>query len=127
MKIRDFQTSDIPPIRKLYTTQGYGFQFPDLEHPLVLVKKCVVDERDLVHMAAFGRLHISALMFVDPAWRTPLERYEAVKRLQEAMIAEAGEKYGLDMATTQMEGRFAERMKDQGWYRGWGEMYYREF
>jgi hypothetical protein len=33
---------------------------------------------------------------------------------------------GLDIATTQMEGRFAERMKEMGWIRGWGEIFYHD-
>jgi len=73
----------------------------------------------------FGRLFISAVLFVDHTWLTPQERLEALTLLQSAASQDARLR-GLDLMATQMEGRFAERMRDLGWTRGWGEMYYRD-
>jgi len=44
--------------------------------------------------------------------------------LQSAAMEEARSR-GLDIAATQMEGRFAERMQDLGWVKGWGELFFR--
>jgi hypothetical protein len=124
--IREFKPSDLEQILRIHEGAGRPFKFPNLTHPLMVVKKCTVDDEDQVRLACFGRLHVSALLFVDKLWKTPRERMEGILELQREMTKEAGEKYGLDIATTQMEGRFAERMKDFGWNRGHGEMYYRE-
>jgi hypothetical protein len=75
-------------------------------------------------MAVFGRLFISALLFVDHTWLSPKERMNALLVLQSAALEEARAR-GLDIAATQMEGRFAERMQDLGWVKGWGELFFR--
>lgn len=120
--IREYKPQDLAAIKRMH--QG-KFELPDFEHPLVIVKKCVVDDRDVPRLAAFGRLHVDAMLFVDHAYRTPTERFEELKELHAAMFQEAGEK-GLDVATAQMEGRFAERMKALGWIRGSGDLYYHD-
>jgi hypothetical protein len=98
---------------------------PQLDHPLMLVKKVMADEHDEPRMAVFGRLFISALIFVDHSWLTPRERLEALTLLQGAAMADARSR-GLDIAATQMEGRFAARMEEMGWVKAWGEMYVRD-
>ena len=124
--IREYTSGDLAEIKRIYRDEGYTFELPNLEHPLMLVKKVLADERaDHVRMAAFGRLHISALLFVDRKWGAPEQRLIAIRELQDEMLKGASE-FGLDIATTQAEGRFAERIeKDLGWTRGWGTMYYR--
>jgi len=121
MRIREYAAADLEAIKRIHNGK---FELPDPAHPLMLVKKCLVDDEERVRMAAFGRLHISALLFVDPKWSTPETRLEAIKELQKDMDAQAGA-FGIDIATTQAEGRFAERLKDLGWDRGYGEMFYR--
>ena len=121
--IREYQPSDLAAIEQMHN--GNGFVMPQLDHPLMIVRKCMVDEDDVPRLAAFGRLHINALLFVDHHWKTPAERLEALKELQTNMLEE-GRSHGLDIATTQMEGRFAERMKDLGWSPAWGELYYHD-
>jgi hypothetical protein len=123
MRIREYKPEDLAAIKKLH--EGHDFDLPNLMHPLVIVKKCLVDDDERVRMAAFGRLHISAILAVDPTYATPELRLEAVKELQKDMDATAA-KFGLDIATTQADGRFAERLKeDLGWTRGYGQMFYR--
>lgn len=120
-QIREYTAADLAAVKRLH--KG-GFEFPDLTHPLVLVKKVLVDDADKVRMAAFGRLHINAMLFVDGRYKTPDERLAAIEELQKDMIAQAAT-FGLDIATTQAEGRFAERLRDMGWTRGFGEMFFR--
>ena len=123
MTIREFSPKDLKDIEAMHGNPAY--QMPDLEHPLMLVKKVMADEHDEARMAVFGRLHINALLFVDHSWLTPRERLDALTMLQAAAMDDARAR-GLDIATTQMEGRFAERMKEMGWIRGWGEIFYHE-
>lgn len=123
MRIREYRTSDLEFIEALHGNPAY--EMPHLDHPLMLVRQVLVDDNDVPRMAVFGRLHINAILFVDHSWRTPQERFEALKELQASALQEARMR-GLDIATTQMEGRFAERMQDFGWVRGWGEIFYHE-
>lgn len=121
MRIRPYSSGDLAAIKRIHNGK---FELPDPSHGLMLVKKCLVDDDEQVRMAAFGRLHISAMLFVDPTWESPKIRLAMIKELQKDMDATAGA-FGIDIATTQAEGRFAERLKDLGWTRGFGEMFYR--
>jgi hypothetical protein len=120
MTIREFSPKDLKDIEAMHGNPAY--QMPDLEHPLMLVKKVMADEHDEARMAVFGRLFISALIFVDHSWLTPRQRLDALTMLQAAAMDDARAR-GLDIAATQMEGRFAERMQEMGWVKAWGEMY----
>jgi len=127
MRIRDFAQSDLERLKKIHQSNGHKFELPNIDHPLVLVKKVIVDEMDSPRMVALGRLHINAMLFVDPYWGTPEGRLQAIAALQDEMMREAAEK-GLDIATTQAEGRFAERLAEPPlkWTKGFGEMFFRE-
>lgn len=120
--IRQYKPEDLEAIKRMHSGE---YPIPDFEHPLVILKKCLVDENDIPRMAAIGRLHLDATLFVDHSWRTPEERLEALKRLHNAMFEEAGTK-GVDIVIAQAEGRFADRLKDLGWTRGPGELYYHD-
>ena len=123
MIIRKFKPEDREKLEALADNPAY--EMPQHEHPLMIVRTVVADGDDKPRMAIFGRLLIEAVLFVDHSWGTPAERLEALKTLQEHAMDEA-RSHGLDIVTTQMEGRFAERMHQLGWKRGWGEVYYRE-
>jgi hypothetical protein len=127
MRIREWASDDLDQLKAIHRMNGYGFELPNIEHPLVLVKKVLADENNVARMVALGRLHINAMLFVDPHWNTPEYRFNAIVALQEEMLRDAGEK-GLDIATTQADGRFAERLTMQpfNWTRGWGTMMYRD-
>lgn len=121
--IREYKPSDLKAIEAMHGNPAY--QMPQLEHPLMLVRQVMADDDDRPRMALFGRLLIEALLFVDHSWLTPEERLIALMNLQESAMAEARRR-GLDIVTTQVEGRFAERLKEMGWIRGWGEIFYHE-
>lgn len=124
MRIREYTAADLARVKQL--AHGAAFELPDLRHPLVIVKSVLEDDDGAVRMAAFGRLHVSALLYVDPEYKTPEFRLAAIRELQKEMDGKASA-LGLDIATTQAEGRFAERLeKDLGWIRGFGQMFYRE-
>jgi hypothetical protein len=121
--IREYKPEDLAAIERLHANPAY--HMPNLDNPLMLIRRVLVDENDRPRMAAFGRLHVNALLFVDQSFGTPAERLEAIKLLQSDMIEHAAA-MKLDIATTQMEGRFAERMQELGWVRGWGDLYYHD-
>ena len=119
MHIREYRSEDLEDIKRMH---GKDYVMPSPDHPLMIVKKVMADEHDVARQAIFGRLFISALLYVDHTWVTPKERLDALIRLQEAAM-DAGKSAGLDIAMTQMEGRFAHRMQQLGWVRGWGEVF----
>lgn len=119
--VREYKSSDLKAIEAMHGNPAYVM--PQLEHPLMLVRQVMADDDDRPRMALFGRLLIEALLYVDHTWLTPSERLTALMSLQESAMAEARRR-GLDIVTTQVEGRFAERLKEMGWIRGWGEIYY---
>ena len=121
MRIREYTPADLETIEKLHNG---GFELPDFSHPLVIARKVLVDDDERVRMAAFGRLHVNAMLFVDKTYKSPAERLEAVNELQKELLAR-GRALGLDITTTQAEGRFAERLEDMGWVKGFGQMFYR--
>jgi hypothetical protein len=120
--IRDFQDKDLEVLRKLHRQSGAKFEIPNINSPLVIVRKVLDD--DGAKMICIGELHISAMMWVDKNWKTPQERLDAVKELQNEMMVEAA-KFGIDTATTQADGRFAERLVEMNWTEAAGKMFYR--
>jgi len=95
--IREFKPSDLAAIEAMHGNPAYTM--PQLDHPLMLVKKVMADEHDEPRMAVFGRLFISAVLFVDHTWLTPQERLEALTLLQSAASQDARLR-GLDLMAT---------------------------
>lgn len=122
--IRNYKPEDLAAIEAM-VPGDVGYKMPQLEHPLMLVRKVLVDENDRPRMAVFGRLHVNALLFVDHGWRGPQERLEALKALQTAAMDEARDR-GLDIATTQVDTRFGARLLEFGWIKGYGEIYFHD-
>ena len=125
MKIRDLTEADFDRIREIYRERKYEFQLPDPKHPLVLIKKGLIDDEKLV-MAAFARLQLNAFLIVDGKWKTPIDRLEGVELIEEAMIS-AATAFGLDEGSIQVSKRFGQRLEALGWKQGLGVTYTREF
>lgn len=121
MLIRPYKPEDLEAITRLHDNPAY--QMPDLNHPLMVVRRVLVDENDVPRLAGFARIQANVVLFVDHSWLTPLERLDALEKLQNDMLNE-GRIIKLDIVTTQMEGRFAERMQQLGWIKAWGDLYY---
>jgi hypothetical protein len=122
--IRDYKPEDFERVKQIHQTRGYGFVLPNLEHPLMVTRKVLADEQDRVIMCVLGRIHINAILLVDGTWGTPETRLAGIVELQNEAMKAAGA-LGLDIATTQADGRFAERLKEMGWQKGFQEMWYR--
>ena len=122
--IRQFEPGDLQQIQRIHAAKGYEFALPDLNTPTMILKKVVCDENNCAKIAAFGDLHLSIMLLVDPSWGTPEDRLRGVMELQAEGFAEAG-RMGLSIAMTQMDGRFADRMKTMGWIEAPGRLFYR--
>jgi hypothetical protein len=124
MSLRNYQSGDLEQIQRIHAAKGYEFALPNLTNPTVILKKVIVDEQNRARLCAIGDLHLSVMLLVDPTFGTPEDRLRGVMELQAEGFAEAG-RMGLSIAMTQMDGRFAERMKAMGWIEAPGRLFYR--
>jgi hypothetical protein len=123
-QIRDYRPEDFERVTEIYQTKGYEFALPDLNTPTMILRKVVTDSDNRVRLCALGDLHLNVMLLVDPTWGTPEDRLRGVMELQAEGFAEAG-RMGLSIAMTQMDGRFADRMKAMGWIEAPGRLFYR--
>lgn len=114
MRVRDYLASDFDRVKDIYLQRKYEFELPDLDHPLILSRKVLVDSEDIVRLAAFARLQVNAYLLVDGKWETPKMRLESMEKLQGAMIDRC-KFFGVDEASAQVEPRFARRLKGLHW------------
>lgn len=126
MRIREYTKQDLDRATELHRRGKHEFELPDPEDPHVVVKKCLVDERGIVRLVAFGRVQANAYLLVDGAWKSPQERLEAIEILEYAMVEQA-RIAGLDQVTAQVDPRFGRRLQQLGWERSIGVTYHREF
>jgi hypothetical protein len=124
MRIREYSDADLARIKLLHSK--HAFELPDPADARVVIRKCVVDEKGIVRLAAFGRAQLNAYLFIDDEWRTPEERLEAIEILETAMIEQA-RILGFDQTTAQVEPRFGQRLKNFGWGKSPGETWHKEF
>ena len=122
--IRQFEPGDLQQIQRIHAAKGYEFALPDLNTPTMILRKVVTDSDNRVRLCALGDLHLNVMLLVDPSWGTPEDRLRGVMELQAEGFAEAG-RMGLSIAMTQMDGRFADRMKAMGWIEAPGRLFYR--
>lgn len=112
--IRDYRGSDYDRVVEIFRQREYEFKLPDLDSPLMLTRKVVVDSDDVVRIAAFARLQVNAYLLIDDTWATPQGRLDSIGMIQDAMT-ERCRFFGVDEASAQVHPRFARRLKKIGW------------
>ncbi len=114
--IRDMLPSDIPEIIEIYTEQGFAYSIPDLNDPLILVKKVrEVDGR--VVAALFLRLTAETFLLVQGS---PVEKGRAIEELQPEVIREAWQKGLSDIVCVippEIQESFGPVLQRLGWSR----------
>lgn len=110
--------------RELHRQTGMDYQLPDLESPLLLVKKAVADGEGRLLGFCVLKLTAECMVTLDPDLR-PEEKMEVMTTLSPVVIGEAW-RLGLDevMATIHqdVEKRFTKRLGELGWSKdrdGW--------
>jgi hypothetical protein len=126
MRVREYQEKDLARIEELYDKQKADFELPDPFDVRVIIRRCLVDDREKIQLVGFGRVQLNAYLLIDGAWRTPQERLEGIEILEASMIAEAKIK-GFDEVTAQVSKRFGARLKDLGWAKSQGQTWHRKF
>ena len=66
IRLREWTPEDDADLRAIHAAQGLGYEFPQLETPLFVVKLVAVDENGKVRGAVFARLTAEIFCIIDP-------------------------------------------------------------
>jgi hypothetical protein len=115
MTIRDLEISDLPALMAIHQAQGIDYRFPNLTHPLFLVRKVAVDGDRIVGSLVL-KLRAEAFLLVEGS---PEEKWRAIQELQPAVLQEAWDK-GIDEVDCAVpdEIGFQKRLEQMGWTAG---------
>jgi hypothetical protein len=141
MRIREYAPGDLDDLRRLHAAQGFGYPFPDLDHPLFLSKLVLEDHGDAgprreegepnslpeksspaapprVVMAVLQRITAETYLLHDPADGTPRLRWQRFLALHEAALRNARAR-GLEDVQAFLPPRvaraFGRRLTGLGW------------
>jgi hypothetical protein len=117
--IREYHPRDLARIAELHELCGFDYKLPDLEKKSFAVKRVFADQEG-IHVAAFLRMTSEAYLLMDPNWRTPAFRWEALKEVHEDVRRVARDRGIEDVhcwLPPELEKRFAGRLKSLGWDR----------
>lgn len=112
--IRDFCQEDLEKLKEIHASQGFDYALPDLNHPLILVKK-VREVNGRVVAAEFIRITAETFLLVGGS---PVEKARSIEELEPEVNREAGEK-GLEdrvcVIPPEISESFAPVLKRMGW------------
>jgi len=124
MRIREFTPGDESALRALHASQGFEYEFPDLQDPLFVTKLVLLDQRDgapeSITAAALLRLTAEAYLLLDPRDGTPRRRWERLLALHGATAEDTWQKDLNDVHAWLPPGisrRFGRRLGSLGWVR----------
>lgn len=114
--IRDYQPGDLAQIKEIHRAQGFGYDLPDLDSPLCLVKKVRVEGGRVV-AAMFLRITAETFLLVQGS---PESKGRAIFELQPEVLREAFEKGLADIVCVlppEIADEFGPVMQDErlGW------------
>ncbi len=112
MTVRDLDISDLPALMGIHERQGIDYQFPNLMHPLFLVRKVAVDGDKIIGSLVL-KLRAEAFLLVEGS---PEEKWQAMNELQPVVLEEAWAK-GIDEIDCAVPEsiRFQKRLEQGGW------------
>lgn len=124
MTVRDLEPSDFPAVQTMHEEMGLDFRFPDLSHPLFIVKKAAFDDSGKLCGVCVLRLTAETMLWLDPS-ETARGKMETITSLQPAIL-QAAWANGLDEIEARIfetvETRFQKRLNQLGWSKnrsGW--------
>jgi|SRR5208283_2742192 len=118
MEVREFTANDLRRIEELHRNSGYEYVLPPVLSDQSFFSRRIVGDAEDVAAAAFLRLTAEPYLIVNPNWRTPAWRMEALRKIHEACRQDAIRK-GVGEVTAflppQVEKRFGKRLLRMGW------------
>lgn len=88
MRVRHYRESDFEVLKRIHETQGFEYDFPNLDESQFVVKAVLVDENDVPVQAVLARQTIELYMLSDSSRGTPGERLEWFSWLNVAVRTE---------------------------------------
>jgi len=117
MNVRPYNDADLAALCAMHAAQGFGYDFPDLDNPLFLVREVLEDE-GRPRMAALLRLTAEAYLLADPADGTPRQRFAWLTSLHEAACSSAAQRGLADVQAfvpPRVARSFGRRLARLGW------------
>lgn len=82
MRLRALTTSDSQRLRQLFAEQGFEYDLPDVR--MLVAAQGIEDDSGLVQ-AVLARPTVELYFLGDGKWKTPAQRFEALRILHESM------------------------------------------
>lgn len=110
--LRDYQPEDFERVKEIHDASQLDYELPNLSSPLFLVTK-VYEVDGIVRACGALYLQLECYLFLDKSdWAGPEDKFDAIKELDIATMAEAWLK-GIECCVLWLPpnmGRFGERL-----------------
>jgi hypothetical protein len=127
MQVRQYNESDLAQLKAIHASQGFCYEFPDLDNPLFLTKLVLTDadagateSSEKILAAAFLRLTAETYLLLDPTAGTPRARWNSLLALHAATHRDAWAR-GLEdvhaWLPPPIAQKFGRRLQRLGWIR----------
>jgi hypothetical protein len=118
VNVREYTEGDFAEIKRLCEQSGFEYNLPTISGEEFYSRRIAGNISD-VGMACFLRHTSECYLVVNPEWRTPAWRLEALRQLHRAAFADAREAKVQELIAflpPRIERRFGHRLKTQfGW------------
>lgn len=114
MIIREYKESDLPAIQISIANREFAFPFPNPSEQGVVIRQVIEDEGLPVGLGLVQMTH-QAWMVIDPNWRTPKWRWEALQSLHVNLSAVCDEKRIAEVNAWTPSRAFGRRLVSLGW------------
>ena len=118
MKVRLFESADMPILDSLCTSQPFYHKLPDVNHETFISRFAATNGTGKPVAFCFCRVIGEGYMVMDREWGTPLERWLALQTVQNAVRADSVAK-GIRRCVTwvphEIEKSYGKRLQSLGW------------
>lgn len=116
MIIRDYISTDRPAIITSISNRAFQFPFPTPEDPDIVIRKVIEDEGLPVGVGLVQVTH-QAYMVIDPNWRSPKWRWEALQSLHVKLSESCDAQRIREVNAWTPSRAFGRRLLSLGWMR----------
>lgn len=123
VNLRDFNENDRAQIERIHAHMGMDYRLPDISSPLMVARKCVTVDEEIVAACAL-RIEAETMLWVRPDI-DPRAKIVAIRALNHEILSAAW-KMGLTSLVAwipeTVESKFRRRLNELGWKRdrsGW--------
>jgi len=118
MLLRNYLPSDFLAVKAIHEKTQIDYAFPDIDSPLFIVTKVIVDESGIVRACGGAYIQVETYLWMDPGeWADASDKLAAIHALDGAVLHDTYLK-GVDEAVLYLPpgmDRFGERLVEMGW------------